>query len=136
MSPVIILMVVDLPEPFGPRTPSGLSDTTTRSPLKIEGYAKDEIWVLKELTWHYVIVHNDLAVGQRGQRRIIEDLFKILAEAAHNKDEWKLFPIDQQENLESAVRDGSSLVRVVVDYIASMTEKEAIGTHRVLTGSA
>jgi dGTPase len=111
-----------------------LTDTAPQSPVKIAGYAKDEIWVLKELTWHYVIVHNSLAVGQRGQQKIIEDLFEILAEAAVHKNEWKLFPIDQQENLHSAASD-ASLIRVVVDYIASMTEKEAISTHRLMTGT-
>jgi len=84
------------------------------SPVSIAEYAKDEIRVLKELTWHYVIVRHELATPQRGQQRIIESLFNILLEAAHSRNHWKLFPAALQERLE----EDSSRVAVVPERIS------------------
>jgi dGTPase len=104
-------------------------------PVHIEEYAKDEIRVLKELTWHYVILRHELAADQRGQQRIVEGLFDILSEAARNEKEWKLFPFDVKERLAGARAQGLSLTRVVTDYISSMTEKEAGRQFRALNGA-
>ncbi len=106
------------------------------SPVHIEGYARDEIRVLKELTWHYVILHHELATGQRGQQRIIEGLFDTLSDAANSRSHWKLFPVNVQERLQDSGTDKASVVRVVTDYIASMTEKEAARQFRALNGAS
>jgi dGTPase len=103
------------------------------SPVSIAQYARDEIRVLKELTWHFVIVRHELATPQRGQQRIIESIFDILLEAAHSRKQWKLFPAALQERLaEDSGR--MAIVRTVTDHIASMTEKEATRQFRILTG--
>jgi dGTPase len=104
------------------------------SPVSIDQYAKDEIRVLKELTWHYVIVHHELATGQHGQQRIVETLFTILLDAAQSKNHWKLFPAALQERLGEDSSDAAT-VRTVTDYIASMTEKEAWRQFRTLSGT-
>ena len=97
--------------------------------------AKEEIRVLKELTWHYVIVRHELASGQRGQQKIIESLFDILLDAANSSKQWKLLPASPQERFkEDSGRE--AIVRSVTDYIASMTEKDAIRQFRALTGAA
>jgi len=101
----------------------------------IQEYAKDEIRVLKELTWHYVILHHELATGQHGQKTIVGGLFKTLVEAAAGKSHWKLFPASVQEQLGHVGTDRPSLVRVVIDHISSMTEKEAVRQYRVLNGA-
>lgn len=111
-----------------------LDSTQRNSPLSIAEYARDEIRVLKELTWHYVIVQHELASGQRGQQRIIESLFDILVDAAHSRSQWKLFPASIQEQLQLHNRP-QSIIRTVTDYIASMTEKEAVRQFQALTGS-
>lgn len=105
------------------------------SPVHVDQYVKDEIQVLKELTWHYVIVHHELASGQHGQQSIIKTLFSTLLGAAHTKAEWKLFPSALQERLAANSSD-QALVRTVTDYIASMTEKEAKRQFHTLTGVA
>jgi dGTPase len=105
-----------------------------RGSVSIDDYAKDEIRVLKELTWHYVIVHHELATGQHGQQRIIQDLFDILLGAAQSKSQWKLFPLALQERLEED-NSAAAIVRTVTDYIASMTEKEAVRQSRILSGT-
>ncbi len=107
-----------------------------QSPVSIEQYAKDEIRVLKELTWHYVIVHHELATGQHGQQRMIETLYTTLLDAAHSKPRWSLFPASVQERLDEAGKSDAATVRVVTDYIASMTEKEAARQFRTLTGAS
>jgi dGTPase len=106
------------------------------APVHIEDYAKDEIRVLKELTWHYVILHHDLATGQHGQQHIIESLFTMLVEASHARSRWKLFPPSLQERLQDAGTNDRMLARVVTDHIAGMTEKEATWQFRILTGTA
>ncbi|MCZ2148513.1 MAG: dNTP triphosphohydrolase [Bryobacterales bacterium] len=110
--------------------------TDHTSPVMIEEFARDEVRVLKELTWHYVIVHNDLATGQHGQQRVIRELFRIFLGAAERKRDWKLFPLSLREQLAGAADDSRLLVRIVTDHIAGMTEKEAISQFRTLTGAA
>jgi dGTP triphosphohydrolase len=89
---------------------------------------------LKELTRHYVIVHHELATGQHGQQRIIQALFDILLGAVQSKSQWKLFPLALQERLEED-NSAAAMVRTVTDYIASMTEKEAVRQSRILSGT-
>lgn len=110
--------------------------TDHTSPVMIEEFARDEVRVLKELTWHYVIVHNDLATGQHGQQRVIRELFRIFLGAAERKRDWKLFPLSLREQLAGAADDSRLLVRIVTDHIAGMTEKEAISQFRTLTAAA
>jgi dGTP triphosphohydrolase len=38
---------------------------------------EQEIMMLKELIWHYVIRNSSLAALEYGQRRVIRDLFQI-----------------------------------------------------------
>ena len=102
------------------------------SSVKIEENAQDEIRVLKELTWHYVIVHHDLAAPQRGLENVIETLFDTLLDAASTKRRWKVFPVREREQIEKASTN-KDLVRIVTDYISSMTEKEALRGFRTLT---
>ena len=103
------------------------------SPVRIDEYAQDQIRVLKELTWHYVIVHHELATGQHGQQRIIETLFTTLLDAAQSRNRWKLFPAALQERLAEDSSDAAT-VRTVTDYVAAMTEKEAGRQFRRLSG--
>jgi dGTPase len=99
----------------------------------IKPNAEDEIRMLKELTWHYVILNTDLATTQHGLREIVGTVFKVLLKASQDKD-WKLFPPAYQEDLIAAKQDPLRQKRLVVDYIASMTEHEIARVHRVLTG--
>src|SRR5579883_471948 len=104
------------------------------SPVFIQAYALDEVRVLKELTWHYVILHHELATGRHGQDRIIEGLFNIFIDAALSTSRSKVFPMNVQAQLEEAPKTTPSVARIVADYIASMTDKEASHQFRVLHG--
>lgn len=92
-----------------------------------------EVAMLKELTWHYIIMAPALATQQAGQREIVRGLFHIFSEAAESASERRLFPAYYQE----AIRDGTSLTerrRIVVDMIAGMTEVQAITLYQRLMG--
>jgi dGTPase len=89
------------------------------------------VQILKELTWQYVIQNPRMAPQQEGKRRIIGGLFSIFADAAHNKRDWKLFPIPFQEQL---AEGRESRPRVAADFIASLGEQRAVELHSELTG--
>ena len=93
-----------------------------------------QVIMLKELTWHYVILRPSLATQQHGQRLIIQTLCHIFMNAASNETERVLFPFAFQDMLSAAADDPANLARIVCDYIAGMTEKQAFSLHLKLTG--
>jgi dGTPase len=111
------------------------SRLSTGSCIEIQDGLRDEIRMLKELTWHYVILENDLATEQHGKRRMVETVFGELYSAAQNRSSWNLFPPFFAEHLQNGIGDKKNATRVVADYIASMTEQELMRTFRLLTGS-
>jgi dGTPase len=101
--------------------------------IDIKHYAQDEIRMLKELTWHYVILNNELATLQHGQTQAVRIVFETMLAAARDKS-WKLFPPGYQEELQAAEEKPDLQTRVVVDYVASMTEHEVARVYALLTG--
>lgn len=108
--------------------------------LEIAAGFKREVRMLKQLTWHYVIDNPALATQQYGQRRVIKELFKVFREVASSNDYRHVLPASSREQVESLGNATSSterernLTRIVVDLIASMTEKHALEMHHRLTG--
>jgi dGTPase len=125
-STVLISRYVDAIKLVEPE--SGISST-----VEIAPYAQDEIRMLKELTWHYVILNNELATLQHGQTQSIRVIFETLLNAAKGGS-WKLFPPAYEEELRSAVRDRNLQTRIVIDYVAGMTEREVARVYALLTG--
>ncbi len=81
--------------------------------------------MLKELTWEYVIHNHHLALQQFGQRKVIRTLFEVFIGAAEQDGGERLFPLEYQEQLiESA--DQNERVLLAIDFIASMTEQQAL----------
>jgi len=97
--------------------------TGAKSVVDIKSYAEDEIRMLKELTWHYVILNNELATLQHGQTQTVRTVFETMLSAVKD-NQWKLFPPAYQEELDAGKGDPALQTRVVVDYLASMTEHE------------
>ena len=85
--------------------------------------------MLKQLTWHYVIEHSDLATIQYGQRKMIRELFDVFFDAVSN-DKLKLFPIGFEELIRST--PGVSPARWTADYISGLTEREVLRLHHRL----
>ncbi|MBS1676725.1 MAG: dNTP triphosphohydrolase [Actinobacteria bacterium] len=96
--------------------------------LEIDDHIVDQVMVLKQLTWYYVINRPSLSVIQRGQQEIIERLFDMYREAVA-KDEPHLLPPLAAERIEKA-RGEASQERVIIDLIAGMTEAEASEIYR------
>ena len=102
--------------------------------VDIDEDAKLEIFVLKQLTWHYVIDNVALASQQYGQRRIIRELFEIFADACES-GQLDIFPPSHRELLEQTGNGTKgSRLRIVADLLSGMTEQQAIAMHQRLTG--
>lgn len=101
--------------------------------VRIDRNKQIQIEMLKQLTWHYVILQSDLATAQHGQRRIIRDIFNELSSEFIDKKQpnMKLFPAFSEEQLKK-VTDRELKVRVVADFISSMTEKEIVSYYQKL----
>lgn len=95
---------------------------------------EQEVAVLKELTWTYVIEAPALAAQREGQRSVITRLFGVYADASESEKKWGLFPHYHREMLK---KNDSRInrMRIVVDLIAGMTEPQAIATFRQFTGA-
>lgn len=100
----------------------------------IDDDAQREILILKQLTWHYVIGDSSLMTQQIGFRKMIAEMFHVFQKAAE-KNEIGIFPAGVQEVLEklpSSERIGK--IRTIADFIAGMTEPQAIAMYQRLSG--
>ena len=100
--------------------------------VRINPVMEREVIMLKQLTWHYVILNPSLATQQHGQRRVVEGLFTMLLEAAKITSRRTLFPFAFRAMLDGAQE--AEKARIVCDYIAGMTERQAYSLYLKLTG--
>jgi len=91
----------------------------------------DEVVIMKEMTWRYVITDARLASQQEGHRRIIRTLFDFFGEQVRGDDPG--IPPGYRDALASA-DDEHSRLRVAVDIVAGMSEAHALRLHRRLSG--
>jgi len=125
-------------------------DKANSRTVAIKPEAEREITMLKQLTWYYVIHRPSLAAQQRGQERVVHDLFNIFYEATESLASRDLLPIGARQFLEDALkrtpgrrRRGrrarrqnvkSIRARVAADVVCSLSEQQAIALHQRLTG--
>jgi dGTPase len=105
--------------------------------VRVDRAKELEVFMLKQLTWHYVILNPALATQQWGQRLVIEGLFSTYLQAIGSKD-FRIFPIiymDELTTLSERGAEKSEFIRTMVDMIASMTESQAIHIHHRLNGT-
>jgi dGTPase len=96
---------------------------------------KDEILLLKQLTWTYVIQEPALATQQLGQEHMIKTLFCEYRTAAMKPSGWRLFPTYYRERLQEANSEAEK-VRTCVDLIAGMTEVQVQRLYSRITGQS
>ena len=114
-------------------------DAQSRRCVACDSTCEQEILMLKELIWHYVIRNASLAALEYGQRKVIRDLFQIFRAEADSRRPG-VFSHRYREQLEQVNSDYSGTertqqqVRVIVDIIAEMTEHRAYEIHKTLTG--
>ena len=111
---------------------------------KIKPVEQKELAILKQIIWHYVINDSGLATQQFGYRKVIRTLFQALLDSVRNHDGYMLPPM-MRESLALSRQSAPKLsetdtresdVRIVIDYIASMSEQEALALYRKLQGIA
>jgi dGTPase len=99
---------------------------------------KADIFMLKQLTWHYVIKAPSLATQQHGQIAVVRGLFDIFYAAAKegNTRNLDVFPVSTRELLTKSDRilGPRDVLRIVIDLIASLTEEQAVGAYHRLSG--
>ena len=103
--------------------------------VSIDPVKQREVQLLNGLTWYYVINSPALMSQRFGQRSLIRALFGTLREAAASSHDVHIFPAFYREMLEAAECDKERL-RVVADYIASMSEGQVIEIHQRLNGQS
>ncbi|APE95419.1 deoxyguanosinetriphosphate triphosphohydrolase family protein [Halodesulfurarchaeum formicicum] len=110
--------------------------------LQISQEAEEQIWLLRQLTDYYVIKDSSLMAQQRGQKKIIKNLFEeLLSETAMDDLDQSAIPEPYRSWLgEDSQRAGefskekNQRARVVADMITTMTEPQAIELHDRLLG--
>lgn len=113
--------------------PKAISDSG-QPRVVINKDSRKRVTMLKQLTWHYVILNPSLRSKQWGQEKVLTELFTIYAAAANEpKRGVRLFPYAYHDLLRSAVSD-SDRIRLVTDMIASMTEEQASRMYLRLVG--
>jgi dGTPase len=139
--------------------PSTLQVDSESGVLKISTEALLRVEILKNLTWYFVIDRPALGSAQRGQERLIRELFTWLVswvEASYTgaptgnseRDNYAEggLPARLVDYLDIAFRqkpaDGGyreerkSTARAVVDYIVSLTEGQTVDLHARLGGTS
>jgi dGTPase len=97
--------------------------------IAVPGEVENEIAILKQIAREYIIKMPALAAQQRGQRRILEDLFADLIEQGSEKYLPKRF-------LHLMQARNASRPRCVADCISTLTEAETVALHGRLRGTA
>ena len=106
-------------------------DTNDGVCVAINDNELDEVKLLKQITRDYVISNPTLLAQQEGQSRVIERLFGWIVEGTKDSAP-KWLP----RRLEYMWTEDSTAPRFAVDCVASLTEREVIGLHARLDGSA
>lgn len=112
-------------------TPAKVGSTAL---VDIQKDARDQVDVLKEFVWRYVILNPDMALLQSGQRRAIRSVFRESLRMAR-KGATYFFPgIFRQRLIDSST--DYDIVRLAADFVAGMTERELIHAYRRIHGFA
>lgn len=106
--------------------------------LQVPEEIRDEVNLLKELTWYYVIDRPSLALQQEGQARVVRDLFELYWDVVHGRRRRALLPrarLDELTALEGGDASAADRARLVADVVASLTEEDALRLHGRMTGA-
>jgi dGTPase len=112
----------------------GEPDKTEFGVIKRELLPQQEIAILKQLTWCYVIDAPALAMQREAQTKIIKRLFNVFHTEAHAKVPSGVLPISYRDLLKNQPLTDKEKSRAAVDLVASMTESQAIAVYQRLEG--
>jgi dGTPase len=98
--------------------------------------ARQEIAILKQLTWFYVIDAPSLAMQHEAQKKIVERLCDVFLSAALEKKPSGVLPIHYRELLSQPGVSDMEKSRTAIDLIASLTENQATAVYQRIEGIA
>lgn len=108
--------------------------------LDIHSKYRAQIEVLKSLTRYYVISNPTLMQLQHGQEKVLRNLFDDLMEEAESVQGSSFpksaIPSPYRERLKKSPSNDVPVYRIVADFIASLTEQQALSLHKRLHGWA
>lgn len=111
-----------------------LQEPTPKSTVRHDELKQQEIAILKQLTWFYVIEAPGLAIQHEAQKKIVTRLAEVfLAESVEKKPSGVL-PIAYRELLNQPGLVDDQKRRIAIDLLANMTENQAIDLYRRLEG--
>jgi dGTPase len=96
-----------------------------------------QIEFLKFMTRFYVVDNNTLVSQQRGQKVMIEEIFETMVDyATSSSKRSSIIPSPYRERLNriDSEADEEQKIRIIVDFIASMTEQQVSRLYKRLTG--
>ena len=94
-----------------------------------------EVMILKQLTWHYVILSPALTTQQHGYKKIIKGLFEVYSNAISDGD-TKLIPTWFRFDPKPAGRNNRTIARTAADIVSSLTDAQALKYYQRLSGIA
>jgi dGTPase len=100
--------------------------------VELNSEAVNQITMLKQLTWHYVILNTDLATVQHGQKKLVRTVFNHFYDAATGKIDSKILPRYYEERVQGA--SAEEQLRLAADCVSGMTEAEVSKIYKQLTG--
>lgn len=110
-------------------------------PLEIPPQLKNQVEIVKQLVWQYVILNPSLATQQRGYVKIIRELFETYLDAANRgPSNWTIIPARYRQVLEDWREEAGAdmpkarLVRNIADAVSSLSDNEAIAAYKRLAG--
>ena len=109
---------------YDPERTDGLGPWRVEKTHSIE----NEIDLLKQFTWHYIIRGQQLQSDQIGQRKAIATVFNSYMQAIRDGKDLYMFPWHIREELNSLRTSGKT--RLIVDYVSSMSEPELLTIYR------
>lgn len=111
-----------------------VSEGSEDEALEIQAAHRQETFLLKQLTWVFVIRRPALASQQYGKRKVVTDLFHIFLEDGINGKWRDLLPARCRDTLENEHSSGVARARLAADAVANLSDQEALLLHRRLTG--
>jgi len=109
---------------------------TNESNVSKDLLARQEIAILKQLTWFYVIDAPSLAMQHEAQKKIVDRLCCVFLSAALEKKPTGILPIHYRELLSRSGMSDDEKSRTAIDLIASLTENQAIAVYQRIEGIA
>ena len=115
----------------------GDHDADDNPTLVVDNELRQEIEILKQLTFYYVISNPTLRGQQKGQIQVIDKLFELLYdEASPGSIDTSAILEPYRERLSNTNEDDNNArARIVADMISNMTETQAVEMYERMSGA-